>query len=232
MTDYTLYYWPLPFRGHFVRYVLAHVGARWDEPDFETVMALKNAPVADQPYPFMAPPLLRDNETGQRLSQLPAILLYLGRRHGLVANEDETLRLVLDAMDVLTEITRWHGAQMWDRTAWDNFVGSRLPRWMQIHERIGRDHGLTPEAGFALGTPEPSLADLVLAALWHTMVDRLPGLRPILHTNAPAIEGLADRIAATPGIARMLSQWQGRGPLYCAGRIEASILEMLEGTGA
>ena len=25
MTDYTLHYWPIPFRGHFIRYVLAHV---------------------------------------------------------------------------------------------------------------------------------------------------------------------------------------------------------------
>ena len=28
MTDYTLFYWPIPFRGQFVRAVLAHVGAR------------------------------------------------------------------------------------------------------------------------------------------------------------------------------------------------------------
>ncbi len=229
MTDYTLYYWPLPFRGHFVRYVLAHVGAQWDEPGFDAVAALKNAPVPDQPYPFMAPPLLEDHATGRRLSQLPAILMYLGRRHGLVVDDDETLRIVLDAMDVLTEITRWHGAQMWDRTAWEAFCGARLPRWMQIHDRIGRDHGLTPDAGFVLGTEVPTLADLVLAALWHTMVDRLPGLRPLLHDNAPAIEGLADRIAAGPGVAGMLDTWQGRPPLYCAGKIEASILEMLDG---
>lgn len=230
MTDYTLYYWPIPFRGHFVRYVLAHVGANWDEPGFDTVMALKKEPVADQPYPFMAPPLLHDHATDQKLSQLPAILIYLGRKHGLIADEDETLRIVLDAMDVLTEITRWHGAQLWDRESWNSFIATRLPRWMQIHDRIGRDHGLTPDAGFVLGTPEPSLADLVLAALWHTMVDRLPGLRPLLHDNAPAIEGLADRIAAGPGVAALLETWQGRGPLYCAGKIEASILEMLDAT--
>ncbi|GKY88421.1 glutathione S-transferase [Sinisalibacter aestuarii] len=229
MTDYTLYYWPIPFRGHFVRYVLAHAGARWDEPGFDAVVSLKNEAVADQAYPFMAPPLLVDHEAGRRLSQLPAILMYLGRKHRLVADEDETLRIVLDAMDVLTEITRWHGAQMWDRAAWATFAGARLPRWMQIHERIGRDHGLTAEAGFALGTEAPGLADLVLAALWHTMVDRLPGLRPLLHEHAPAIEGLADRIAAGPGVAGVIAAWKDRGPLYCAGEIEASILDMLAG---
>ena len=49
MTDYTLYYWPIPFRGHFLRYILAHVGASWDEPGFETVRTMKDAPVSQQP---------------------------------------------------------------------------------------------------------------------------------------------------------------------------------------
>ena len=31
MPDYTLYYWPAPFRGQFVRAVLAHVHATWDK---------------------------------------------------------------------------------------------------------------------------------------------------------------------------------------------------------
>lgn len=231
MTDYTLYYWPIPFRGHFVRIVLAHVGVSWDEPGFEAVAGLKNAPVGEQPYPFMAPPLLVDHAAGRSLSQLPAILMYLGRENGLIADEDETLRLVADAMDVLTEITRWHGAQMWTRPDWTAFVTGRLPRWMQIHERVGRDRGLTPKAGFALGTAEVSLADLVLTGLWHTMVDRLPALRPLLHVNAPAIEALVDRVAAGPGIAAMLADWAERRPLYCAGEIEASILEMLASGG-
>ena len=29
MTDYTLYYWQIPFRGQFIRSVLAHVRASW-----------------------------------------------------------------------------------------------------------------------------------------------------------------------------------------------------------
>lgn len=33
MLDYTLHYWPAPFRGEFPRAVLAHVGADWGEPD-------------------------------------------------------------------------------------------------------------------------------------------------------------------------------------------------------
>ena len=35
MADYTLYYWPVPFRGQPIRAVLAHVGASWEEMDAE-----------------------------------------------------------------------------------------------------------------------------------------------------------------------------------------------------
>jgi glutathione S-transferase len=222
MTDYTLHYWPIPFRGHFIRYVLAHAGADWDEAVIDP---------ASEAYPFLAMPLIVDHASGTRLSQTPAILMYLGRKHGLLAEPDQTLRLVCDAMDVLYEITRFHGAQMWDRPAWEAFTGARLPRWMGLHERIGRDHGLTPGAGFVFGTPEPGLADLALAALWHTMVDRLPGLRPLLHRQAPSIEGLVDRIAGRDEIAAMRANWD-EGAGYCGGMIEASIREMLAAGGA
>lgn len=31
MSGYDLYYWPLPFRGQFLRAILAHAGKRWTE---------------------------------------------------------------------------------------------------------------------------------------------------------------------------------------------------------
>lgn len=219
MTDYTLYYWPIPFRGHIVRYILAHVGASWDEPSSETVAAVKNAPVSQQPYPFLAPPMLHDHATGKRLSQMPAIAMYLGRKHKLIGDPDETLRLLCDASDILLEITRGHGAQMWDRDAWRDFTGTRLPRWMRLHERVAAD--------LALSARTPNLCCLTLAALWHTMIDALPGLRPLLHDNAPGVEALVDRTAARRQIAAMRQHWRGDGPRYCGGQIEASILDML-----
>lgn len=218
MTDYTLHDWPIPFRGHFIRYVLAHVGATWDESPTDP---------AAQPYPFFAQPLLIDHADGTSLAQCPAILMYLGRKHGLIVDPDETLKLICDAMDVLGEITRANGAQMWDRSAWQSFTTTRLPRWMGLHERLAKARDVHRDAGF-LFADTPTLADLTLSALWHTMVDRLPGLRPLLHAEAPTLEGLADRIATRPQIAAMLSTWQD-GPRYCGGQIEASILEMLEG---
>ena len=216
MSYYTLHYWPIPFRGHFVRTVLAHVGADWTEAVTDP---------AGEDYPFMAQPLLDDRVAEVRLSQTPAILMYLGRKYGLVVEPDQTLRIICDAVDVLYEITRFHGAQMWDRPAWGAFAGERLPRWMSLHERLGTARGLTAGAGHVFGTDHPTLADLALAALWHTMVDKLPELRPLLHANAPALEGLVDRIAGRSEIAAMLADWPG--PLYCAGQIEESIRAML-----
>ena len=217
MTDYTLHYWPIPFRGHFIRYVLAHAGASWDESPTD--------PTA-QGYPFLAQPLLIDHASGKHLAQCPAILMYLARKHRLIEEPDETLRLICDAMDVLSEITRAHGAQMWDREAWESFTTSRMARWMGLHERVVLGAGVRADAGF-LFADTPTLADLTLAALWHTMVDRLPLLRPLLHAEAPTLEGLVDRLAARPEIAGMLAAWQEEAPRYCGGQIEASIFEML-----
>ena len=32
MSDYDFYYWSVPFRGQFVRAVLAYAGKTWTEP--------------------------------------------------------------------------------------------------------------------------------------------------------------------------------------------------------
>lgn len=229
---YALYYWPLPFRGHFVRYVLAHVGAKWDEPDVEALIRLKSQPVEDQPLPLMAPPVLHDREAGLHLSQMPAILSYLGRKHCLMPGDPTrdalTLKVICDAGDVLQEITCNCGATMWTRQSWDAFAADRLPRWMQIFEEMGRRHGLSPDTGHLLGTSEPGLADLASAALWHTMAEKLPKIGGMLRTGAPAIAHHSSRIAEIPAIAAMRRDCDTRfGGAYCGGQIEASLRAVL-----
>lgn len=220
MPDYALYYWPVPFRGHFIRYVLAHVGASWEEPGYNAIVGLKSAPPDAQPYPFMAPPLLHDLGRDRWLSQMPAIMMHLGRKYDLPGDPDEALRLVCDASDVLLEITRHHGDMMWDRPSWTRFTGERLPRWMQLHE------SLVTRGDYDLH--RPGLSELTLAALWHTMVERLPGLHPLLVARAPHVEALGNRIAALPRIASMRARWGGDAGTYCGGQIEASIRDMLD----
>jgi hypothetical protein len=60
MSDYKLYYWPAPFRGQFVRAVLAFAGQDWTEAGAGEISELMGRPVADMPVPFMGPPVLVD----------------------------------------------------------------------------------------------------------------------------------------------------------------------------
>lgn len=231
MPDYTLHYWPLPFRGQFVRAVLAHVHATWDEAGFEATNALKDTAPAGQLVPHMGPPVLTDHAAGLSLAQMPAILAYLGGKHGLIpddpARDALTAKIVADANDVLYEMTLHNGAQMWTQEAW-NAYRPRLARWMEIFEETGRRHGLTPQAGHLLDTEKPGLADLTAHILWGTMTAKLPSLRPILDATAPAIAGLSDRIAGLPEQAD-LRTWSDAeyGDDWCSGQIEASLHAVL-----
>ena len=228
MSDqYALHYWPIPFRGHFVRYVLAYVGATWSEPEFAEMAAFKDQKVEKKLYPFFAPPVLQDLHTGTWVSQMPAVMMYLGRKHDLLSDPDQTLRLVCDGADVLVEITRGHGAQMWDPVAWRAFL-PRLATWMQLHERLAADCGVKPGQGYMFGAERPMLADLAMAALWFNMVERLPSLQQMLRDNAPTVDGLVTRVASEPRITELRAQWADCDWRYCGGQIEDSLLEMLE----
>lgn len=231
MTDYTLYYWPIPFRGEFVRAVLAHVGAAWTEADVADLVALKDAEPAKQLVPHMGPPVLTDHMADLSLAQMPAILAYLGGKYALIPDDPAraalTAKIIGDANDVLYEMTLYNGAQMWTQASWDAYR-PRLGRWMAIFEAHGRRHGLTIEAGHVLGTDAPGLADLVVHILWGVMTSKLPALRPLLETTAPAIAALSDRIARLPEQANLRARSDDAyGDEWCSGQIEASLRAVL-----
>ncbi|MDJ0879679.1 MAG: glutathione S-transferase [Halieaceae bacterium] len=231
MTDYTLYYWPIPFRGQFVRAVLAHVNASWREASFDEIFALKDSAVKEQLVPHMGPPVLTDHAEDISLAQLPAILGYLGRKHGLLPEDPVrqalTDKIVADANDVLYEMTLHNGAQMWTPESWSDYL-PRLDRWMRIFEVTGRRYGLSPEEGLMLGTEAPGIADLVTYVLWDTMTAKLPALRRRLVAHAPAIAGLCERIAALPEQGELRSESdQAYGDGWCSGQIEASLRAVL-----
>lgn len=230
---YTLNYWPIPFRGQFIRYVLAHAGQDWAEPGPEAVDALRVAPVGDQPLPMMAPPMLHDAEADVWLSQMPAILSYLARQHGLMPEDSRraalTDKVVADCNDVLDEMTQSGGKRMWDQESWDAYAEDRLPRWLAIFEETGRAHGLTREGGTILGTEQPVLADLATACLWATMTEKLPPLARIVEDHAPAVLYLSRRIAARGPIAAMRAEQDAKNgaEVWYGGQIEASLREVL-----
>lgn len=231
MADYTLYYWPLPFRGQFIRSVLAHVGASWTEADIDDLVDLKAADPFEQPVPFMGPPVLTDHAADLSLAQTQAILAYLGDKHALMPDDPAraalTHKIIADANDVLYEMTLHNGAQMWTKPRWEAFR-PRLARWMAIFEALGARYGLAIGSGYILGTEAPSLADLATHSLWGVMTSKLAPLRPMLDRSAPAVASLSDRIGQLPDQQELCRRNDREyGEEWCGGQIEASLRAVL-----
>lgn len=78
MADYELLYWSAPFRGQFVRALLAFAGKTWPEGGDAKITRLMEGLVAEMPVPFMGPPVLIDHNADMAPAEMPAIMLYLG----------------------------------------------------------------------------------------------------------------------------------------------------------
>jgi glutathione S-transferase len=235
MADYDLYYWPAPFRGQFIRTILAYAGKSWDEHDSGEIGELMEAEPADQPVPFMGPPVLIDNRSGFALAEMPAIAIYLGVSLGLAPTAPDLLamtgKVVNDANDVIDEITLDGGRLMWTRESWAGFV-PRLKRWMAIWEATGARHGLTADRGFLLGTESAGVADIVTSTLWSTMSDRFPIIGQWLDETAPGTAGLSRRLQEMPDLAALRRKSvELYGDTYCGGQIERSLRKVL-GSGS
>jgi len=231
MPDYELYYWSAPFRGQFVRAVLAFAGKTWTEAGDAAISALMEGAVEDMPVPFMGPPLLIDKKAKFAIAQMPAVVLYLGDTLRLMPAKPAlralTMKIVNDANDVIDEITLDGGRQMWTKARWRSF-GPRLKKWMSFWEETGRRHGLKADSGFLLGGKSPGVADVVTATLWSTMEDRFPKIGAILEETAPMTAALTRRVAALPPLAKLAAKARrDYGDTYCGGQIEASLRKVL-----
>ena len=231
MSDYELYYWSVPFRGQFVRAVLAHAGKAWTEAGDASISNLMEGPVRDMPIPFMGPPLLIDKKAGVAIAQMPAIVLYLGETLDLLpatpALRALTMKTVNDANDVIDEITLDGGREMWTQKRWSDFV-PRLKKWMSLWEETGRRHGLTVDNGFLLGGKEAGIADIVTAILWSTMTERFQKIGTILEEVAPMTAALSRRVSDLPSLAKLAAKARrDYGNAYCGGEIGASMEKVL-----
>lgn len=231
MSDYDLYYWSVPFRGQFVRAVLAWSGKTWTEAGDAAISRLMEGPVRDMPVPFMGPPMLIDRKADFAIAEMPAIILYLGETLSLMpatpALRALTMKILNDANDVIDEITLDGGREMWTEKRWQDFV-LRLKKWMSFWDETGRRHDLKAESGFLLGGEAPGIADIVTATLWSTMTDRFPAIGAILEDAAPLTASLTRRVAALPPLVRLATQArQDYGDAYCGGQIEASLRKVL-----
>ena len=231
MSDYDLYYWPVPFRGQFVRAVLAYAGKTWTESDAAAISKLMNGAVKHMPVPFMGPPLLIDKKADVAIAQMPAIVLYLGETLDLMpttpALRAMTIKTVNDANDIIDEITLDGGREMWTAKRWQDFL-PRLKKWMSLWDETGRRHGLKAHTGFLLGEG-PAVADIVTATLWSTMADRFPKIEALLEEAAPLTAALSRRVSALPALAKLAARaHQDYGDAYCGGQIGASLQKVLD----
>lgn len=231
MSDYELYYWSVPFRGQFVRAVLAHAGKSWTEGGDAAIGKLMERKAADMPVPFMGPPLLIDRKADFAIAQMPAIILYLGETLDLLpetaAQRALTMKTVHDANDVIDDLTLDGGRTMWTQKTWHDFV-PRLQKWMSFWEEIGRRHGLAAQSGYLLGGKAPGIADVVTATLWSTMGERFPALQALLDETAPLTAALSRRVSALPPLAKLAARARADyGDAYCGGQIEASLRKVM-----
>ena len=227
MSDYRLYYWSVPFRGQFVRAVLAFAGKTWTEAGDEAISKLMQVTVKKMPVPFMGPPLLIDKKADFAIAQMPAIIFYLGETLNLLPTAPAlralTIKIVNDANDVIDELTLDGGREMWTKNKWQAFV-PRLKKWMSFWEELGRRHDLKPNSGFLLGGEVPGIADVVTATLWSTMADRLPEIGTILNEAAPMTAELTRRVAGLPALVKLAAKARrDYGGAYCGGQIEISL---------
>jgi glutathione S-transferase len=222
----------VPFRGQFVRAVLAYAGTAWTEGGDAATSKLMNRPVEEMPVAFMGPPVLIDKKADFALAEMPAIVLYLGETLNLMpataALRALTMKIVNDANDVIDEITLDGGREMWTQKRWQEFV-PRLKKWMSIWEETGRRHGLSGDSGFLLGGEAPRIADIVTTILWTTMADRFTRIEVILEEAAPMTLALVRRVSSLPQLAKLAAKAQeDYGDVYCGGQIEASLRKALD----
>jgi glutathione S-transferase len=232
MSDYAFYYWSVPFRGQFVRAILAYAGKTWTEVDDATIMKLMSGPVKDMPVPFMGPPFLIDNNNGFAIAEMPAIVLYLGETLDMMpatpALRAMTMKTVNDANDVIDELTLDGGREMWTEKRWLDFT-PRLRKWMALWEETGRRHGLKSETGYLLGGEVPGIADIVTATLWSTLADHFQNIAVLLEEAAPRTSALSRRVSDLPALAELAaSARKDYGDAYCGGEIGNSMKKVLD----
>ena len=235
MADYELHYWQMPFRGQFIRALLAWAGQRWDEFDDGAVGKTMSADVGQQAIPFKGPPMLVHKRSGFALAQMPAIAYWLGETHALLPGglDDKacSIKVVNDCNDVIDELSLDGGKQMWSPQRWHEFQ-PRLKRWMAIFEETGRRHGLTAADGFLLGGAQAGVADIVTATLWGVLAERFPAIGELLAHEAPAVAGLTRRLTADPRLANLAQVSREQfGDSYCGGDIEKSMKRVINHHG-
>lgn len=72
---YTLYYWPIPGLGIFIRALFAYADVPYTDAPVQDIIKINSAPFAEQAVPLRAPPFLVDHTAGvaATISQTEAV---------------------------------------------------------------------------------------------------------------------------------------------------------------
>ena len=235
---FKFYYWPIGFRGNFIRCLLAFKGIPFTECPVSELVPLRNADLRDGATKaiFMAPPLLYDSSHDLYISQMSAIVGHLGRVTGMMpqglVEQAVTMNVLGNCNDILNEITRQCGFKMWTRKEFETFRSTRLVKWFAIMETTAtRRGGLEMGKGYFFGSIEPTLVDIALFACFATLEEGLPELSRDFRAECPSIAALIDRLRASSDSLTQLMEIQMRnapeGATYCGGQIEKSLREVL-----
>jgi glutathione S-transferase len=228
---FVLFYWPLGFRGNLIRCLLDFTGTLYTEGSTEELLRLKGMSPNEAEALFMAPPLLYDKELDLYLAQASAIIGHLSRkldmRPASLRKQSIGDKIVEDCGDILNEVTRGCGAQMWDQDTWEAFIspGGRFEKWLLIFERTARREGLESDRGFFLGTESATFADTTVFGLLATLERSVPELSPLMRRHAPGVMALCDRLGSNPGLVALFQRMPERP--YCGGMIEESLRKVI-----
>lgn len=209
---YDLIYWSgIPGRGEFVRLVLEEAGAPYRDVGREEGDEAVAAWLYGQGsgYPAFAPPILQHGDLV--LAQTAAICDYLGRRHGLVPEDEagraQALQVQLTVADAVLEAHDTHhpiSAALYYEEQREaalqragHFTKERLPRFLGYFEGALRD-------GWLVGG-RLSHADLSLFQLLCGLEYAFPKAFERAATATPGLLALRDRVAERPRIAAYLA---------------------------
>ena len=229
MSNYTLFYHPIAFRGNFVRCLLEYNDIQYEQRPLSDLNEIRSCDMKDSKLLSMAPPFLLDKELDLFLGQSAALVTHLARKHDMMPNSLAKIavgeKILHDCNDVMMEITCQCGQSMWTKEKWDTFVESRFVKWLQIFENTAIREGLQPDSGFFLGESSASFVDTSVFASWGQIMHSFPILIPIIRKHAPCMVKLCDRLGENPGLKRL---WNRQVDLpYCGGLIEKSMHEVI-----
>jgi len=233
----TVYYHNLNFRGHFIFCLLDYVNVPYTVATLEEMWALKNQSPSECPAKFMAPPLLHDHELKFYLSQTPAVVAHLHRKHFPPITDFQKMamgdKMMNDCNDVLAGLTRNNGSKMWTLKEWEDFASHRFVKWLAILEETAKQQGLVEHSGYFLGTSTASFADTTAVATLYNMEWALGNAMSImLRQHAPCVMNLCDRmVASSDKLQARFPKYDStiRQVKYCGGQIERSIRSVLAG---